>query len=156
MTHPARVIANEFIQSGINHDQPLTQLQVLTHVYFANGWTLVRLNRPLVREPFEAWSSGPVIPSLYNGLEYHGRDPIVSPLRTFRLPSFIPDEQEVIDFTYDKYAHLPGEELMRITRRKGTPWHQLRRFPGTPEIPNMLIYDYFKAEQDAEAKRMHR
>lgn len=148
MAHPARLVANEFIQLGVDDRQPLTQLQILKLVYFAHGRTLVLLERPLIQEHFEAWPYGPVVPSLYNGLKWHGRDPIRTPLRTFRLPSFSDRELDIIHNTYTDYAHLSGEELMRLTHQRGTPWHKLRRFPGRPIIPEVLIYDWFKADLD--------
>ena len=143
MAHPARTVANYFIEKAIDEGDPLTHMEVQKLVYFAQGNTLHKLRRPLVKETFEAWDHGPVIRSLYIGLKYHGADPVDFPLRTFLEPSFTDEELDVLDETYERYAHLSAAEMRRLSHKKGTPWQKLCVIPGKPEIPNHMIRRYF-------------
>jgi len=51
-------------------------MQLIKLVYIAHGWTLGLYNQPLIGKQVEAWTYGPVIPSVYHDFKHYGRDPI--------------------------------------------------------------------------------
>jgi uncharacterized phage-associated protein len=61
MPYPAAAIANEFIKVAKRNGVLLTPMKLQKLVYFAHGWYLALLGKPLINEPVEAWKFGPVI-----------------------------------------------------------------------------------------------
>src|SRR5947207_9070578 len=50
----------------------ITHLKVQKLLYYAQGWALVHLRKPLFSEDLEAWAHGPVAPSIYNHFRGYG------------------------------------------------------------------------------------
>lgn len=163
MAHPARVVANEFIRLGVAQRSPLTPLQIMKLVYLAHGWMLAVYDEALVKETFEAWRYGPVVPDLYNAMKIYEADPVSEPLelgQTVRVgPSgritFIPVIAEpfterqgrIIDATYNHYGSWTASRLVQITHRPGSPWHRVWRREGWGlQLKDRQIGKFFKAQ----------
>lgn len=149
--HPARQVANFFIEAGIERGEPLTPLQVIKLVYFAHGWSLAHHDRPLVAETFKAWRLGPVIPDLYHALKHYEDQPVTEPVPLMRLAyhirgnefavedlrieDFDEDDEWVLRGTYDSYSHIDGIDLAYATHGRDGAWRKARRRRGrTPPI----------------------
>src|SRR5437868_3452952 len=74
--YPAPLIAYAFAQKGIEEGKPVTQMKLQKMVYFANGYHMVKYNEPLIKESFEAWKFGPVVPTIYENFKLYGSHPI--------------------------------------------------------------------------------
>ncbi|RYE90398.1 MAG: DUF4065 domain-containing protein [Cytophagaceae bacterium] len=72
--YDAVAIANYFIQKSLDTGVEVTPMKLLKLVYISHGWSLALLNEPLINEAVEAWTYGPVIPSLYQELKEYGRE----------------------------------------------------------------------------------
>lgn len=88
--------------------------------YFAQGWSLTKLQRPLFREPIEAWRMGPVIRALYR---HHRGQARVSnwdhaDADSSRLSR---DQRIVVSTVINAYRHTDGFKMGRDTH-KHTPW----------------------------------
>ena len=71
-------LAKTFANFGVKEGKPVTQMQLQKMVYFANGLWLARTNgeESLIRENFEAWDFGPVVPSIYKEFKQFGANAI--------------------------------------------------------------------------------
>jgi uncharacterized phage-associated protein len=133
MAFSAQAVANEFIDIAGKGTLDPMKLQKL--VYFAHGWHLAIEDAPLVRQHFEAWQFGPVIPDLYRALKDYGGgdvtrfasrfDPITSRWIAPRIPSDGPEAQSALDLVrdvWDVYGPYSAIKLSNATHMDGTPW----------------------------------
>ncbi len=58
-------VANAFILHAQQEAVDIGLLQLIKWVYLAHGWGLVLLDRSLLDEAPEAWTYGPMYPTLY-------------------------------------------------------------------------------------------
>lgn len=139
----ANAVANRFLELADNVDQRLTPMQVLKLVYLAHGWMLGLYHRPLISQRIEAWKYGPVIPSLYDAMRHFKANPVSGPLNA-NDNILDPDEGDVIEQVFEKYGHLSGGALSKLTHRPGSPWDQVfvEHLAGD-EIPNDIIERYY-------------
>jgi uncharacterized phage-associated protein len=66
-------IAAEFVRRAFNSIDPEesdlpTPSRLQKWLFYAQGWSLGLLGKPLFAEPIEAWKNGPVVPELYHRL----------------------------------------------------------------------------------------
>src|SRR5437870_3577302 len=78
MAYEARAIANYFLDLAKLANQELNPMKIQKLVYYAHGWNLALDGQPLIDEAVEAWTYGPVIPSLYHEFKKYGGGPITS------------------------------------------------------------------------------
>lgn len=67
MSPELKNVANYFIAKSAENNQPMHITRLLKLVWFAYGWYLEINKKRLFPEQWEAWSYGPVVPSLYTG-----------------------------------------------------------------------------------------
>jgi uncharacterized phage-associated protein len=98
---------------------------------------------PLFPEPIEAWDYGPVVPPVYREYKSYGLEIIPPPQEDSPL-NLTAAEIVSIDMSLAYFGEMSGLALMSSTHQEA-PWRQTYH-PGWPsaEIPNALIYDYFK------------
>ena len=73
-------VANFFIDSAKDTEDPMTNMRVNKYVYFAQGYALAKLGRPLFKDEIQAWEHGPVVPALYQLFKSDTKgEPIYSP-----------------------------------------------------------------------------
>lgn len=154
--HPALAIANIFIDRASSSGELITPMKVQKLVYFAHGWTLAGLKRPLIAECFEAWEFGPVIPKLYHALKSVGGEPIKDVLRwgddtPFGLDDgekattdLTEDEERLIGAIWKRFGHLNAFVLSDFTHVPGTPWSNVYEPKKNRPISNQLIQEYFE------------
>lgn len=142
--HSSVEVANYVIDKAKNKGSYLTPMQVIKLVYLCHGWMLGLYNRPLIKEPIEAWQYGPVIKKLYQKVKQYRSNPIDKKIDSTE-GTFTEEEQSVMDQVIDKYSKLSGIALSTLTHANGTPWSNT----WTPQIQNLtisndLIEDHFK------------
>jgi uncharacterized phage-associated protein len=82
-------------------------------LYYAQGWHLAVMGRPLFVEPIEAWADGPVVGALWAD-EKHDRG------RPARRP--LSDEQSAtVDYVVHRYGSYASRELIHLTHSED-PW----------------------------------
>lgn len=167
MAHLAAAIANEFRDVAASAGGRLDPMKIQKLVYFAHGWHLAYDRGALSAEDAEAWSYGPVFPSLYHALKSWGSGPILEPARALKLTGALRWETPQIPTTevfsirlvgrvWDVYGKMSGLALSQLTHERGGPWRATRDSnPGIrgPVIPNSLIKDYFRRQLEANARR---
>ena len=140
----SRDVANFLIEKGLSSQRPMTPLQVVQLAYLSHGWMLAVHDRPLILEPVEAWGYGPFISDLYYALKFYGSGPVLNLLTTVWNQQFDEQATLIMADTFDKYAHLSGVQLLRLSHVPGTAWDQMK---GTNHrIPNSLIKAYFRSQ----------
>jgi len=163
MPYTAKAVANEFLEVAKRDGESLSAMKLQKLVYFAHGWHLALVDKPLFRESIEAWQFGPVVPELYHTFKRFGSDPVTEEAGeyvfsggTFRrhIPRVENSDDgearkcalDVIKRVWSVYAPYNAVKLSNATHLPGTPWYQVYK-PGERHlvIPNDIIKDYFKS-----------
>jgi uncharacterized phage-associated protein len=163
MATSAKAIANYFLELARKERKALNPMQIQKLVYFAHGWYLALFGQPLVQEDIQAWSYGPVIPSLYGEFKKFGNGPINEEATESRFegmifkvvkPSIrdIPDVQErtrieaFLDRVWKVYSPFSAIQLSNMTHQEDSPWKIALEQSGGGRgtiIQNNLIREYF-------------
>ena len=166
MAFSAAAVANRFLRLAWNDGKEITPLKMQKLVYFAHGWHLALVDRPLLSETIQAWQFGPVISSLYQAFKHFGAKPIQAEAMVVTQYGYLPAELEreaqsaeeaevagaVIGRVWDQYGKLTASQLTTMTHSQDSPWSQVPRkeVPERP-IPDPLIAEYFKAQAGEQA-----
>lgn len=139
----AVAVSNTLVEMAERDGRSLTAQQILKLTYLAHGWMMALYNRHLLKESVAAWEYGPIVPDLYKAVIQFRSHP-VEVLSDAGEP--LDDlERDLVQQVYDRYGHLSGPALSRLTNGKGTPWaftHSQGSFGRT--ISNDIIMDYFQ------------
>jgi uncharacterized phage-associated protein len=96
----------------------MTHLKLQKLMYFAQAWHLANWNKPLFREDMQAWTHGPVVPSIwhqYKGNQWGALSPDGKPSKV-PLPLV-----KFLDVIYDTYGRYSAKALERLTHDHD-PW----------------------------------
>lgn len=139
----SRTVANEFVRLAREARESLTPMQVLKLTYIAHGWMLALYHRPLIKDDVQAWQYGPVIPHLYNAVRKYRSNPVVD-VHPVDGEALDDHERSIIRQVFNRYGHLSGPALSRLTHAKNTPWEVVYE-PGSfgIVIPNDIIEDHY-------------
>lgn len=148
--YSASKIAFEFVKKGIEQGVPVTQMKLQKMVYFAHGIHLALYDKPLIKESFQAWKYGPVVPALYQAYKFYGSNPItdtdlIELLYDIDKEQLDNDSQESINNTWDTLKDINASQLSNWTHNTGSPW-ETNYVNGSSDIniPNEEIKEYFK------------
>lgn len=147
--HDGRAIANFVLDFCESRSRPLSNLALQKVVYFCHAWSLIELQRPLIRHKFEAWEYGPVLPYLYREFKGSDRSPILG-----RATSIDPSsgQRRIVQYDFDEetdfllsnitdfYTRLRVSDLVELSHAKGGPWYSVW-FHGGKVNPGMQIDD---------------
>jgi uncharacterized phage-associated protein len=154
MPYPALAVAYAFVKKGIEEEIPFTQMKLQKLVFFAHGLYLAtESSQPLIKENFQAWKFGPVVPEIYHTYKYYGDEKINDTFWLFgaedswdeTLKNADKKSQEAIDATWSALKSMSAIKLSNWTHKEGSPWQKVYK-PGihSVEIPNEKIEAYFK------------
>lgn len=159
MVYEAKAVANYFLDLAQGSSKTLNPMKIQKLVYFSHGWHLSVNDSPLIDEPVQAWTYGPVIPSLYHEFKRYGSGPITTPAtsvemigdRTFKWHFVTPSvgDEETMDLlamVWESYGNLSAVQLSNLTHQPDSPWHKVySENPGQKGlvIPDGLIKAYF-------------
>ncbi|XAM01408.1 DUF4065 domain-containing protein [Phycisphaeraceae bacterium D3-23] len=127
---------------------------------------------PLVGDEVpECWPWGPVFSVLYRSAKQYGNKPVEKLLKPYNYGFEIDDEpspdldtafpsateqnlRPFLDQIFAQYGQFSASKLSNMTHLPGTPWKEVvDKYKGTPprniDIPNDLIFKYFKRMADA-------
>ncbi len=101
----------------------MTNLKVQKLIYYAQGFSMAILGKPLFGETIEAWEHGPVCPDLYQKYKKNKARPIYSKknLREAGTP-FTAKQRKLLDDVYKTYGCFAAWTLRDITHQD-TAWH---------------------------------
>jgi len=120
----------------------ISNLKLQKLLYYTQGFSYQRLNRPLFNDDFEAWAYGPVIREVYNTYKCCGQNPILSD----DGDSISVDEQELellldVSREYGKYT---GTTLSNMTHMAGGLWRKTYEKDKNNIISKELIKEEFQ------------
>lgn len=132
-------VANYIIKTA----SEVTNLRLQKMLYYCQGFSLAFRGQLLFRESIEAWTYGPVVPSVYELFKEYGN----APLRRLAPAEEITDSniENLLVSIIRAMETYSGAELVRLTQKEGTPWS---RVWGKGEgrfgiIPTEMIRRYF-------------
>lgn len=152
-------IASKFIQLGIDQGQPITPMKLQKLLYMAQGIHLATYDKPLLNEPIQAWSYGPVVPDVYHSFKQWGNTPITA-YPSFYLKigdqvytdmnSIDTDAARTIGQTWETARGYNAIQLSGWSHKAGSPWAESYNGPTSrgsgvsASIPNERIRAYFE------------
>lgn len=152
MPYSASIIAYAFVQKGIDEGKYVTQMKLQKMVYFAHGYHLAKYGDPLIKEDFEAWKFGPVVPNIYQSYKLYGSDLIyntdliLKSVNDFHKKiEFDNRAIDAIEYTWELTKKLTANQLSRWSHLDGSPWAQVYN-PNISSITieNNKIKEYFR------------
>jgi uncharacterized phage-associated protein len=150
--YPATTIAYAFIKRGIDECNPINQMKLQKMLYFAHGYHLILYKKPLIKEIFQAWKYGPVIPSVYHSCKIYGSGDIIDTSYFIsingepNLKLIDSESLNTINITWEILKDISGLALSSWTHTEGSPWikHYIEGVNDIP-IPNKDIEEYFSS-----------
>lgn len=154
--YDGRSIANFVLDFCERSGRPVTNLALQKIVYFCHVWSLIDLQKPLIRHKFEAWEYGPVLPYLYREFRSFDRSAIVGRSRQIDPAT---GKYEIVKCNFDSettalltrvvafYSRLRASDLVELSHAEGGPWHAVwnhggRVNPGM-KIDDLAIRDFY-------------
>ena len=136
----AEDVARYFLakQEVVGTGDGITNLKIQKLCYYAQGFALVRLRRPLFFEDIEHWSHGPVIPSLWRTYRQFGTDSIIleGPVHATK---YTYEVRPVLDEVFTRYGKFSATTLRNMTHGD-SPW--LNTPDGAP-ITHQAMREFF-------------
>jgi uncharacterized phage-associated protein len=151
--YDARTVANEMIRLALDVRKPLNNIQIQKLVYIAHGFYLALSNQPLIKQPVEAGTYGPLIQDLYDALFEYGVEEITEILENVPREKLSDEARLIIRSVVNSYGRFSDLQLSTLTRVEDTPWKQVYD-PNAflyKRIANELIRDYYKKLLDERA-----
>ncbi|MDR1404855.1 MAG: DUF4065 domain-containing protein [Candidatus Methanoplasma sp.] len=139
-------VANFFIDVAKDSDDPMTHLRVQKLLYFAQGWSLACLGRPLFSDDTEAWQHGPVVPSVYHEFSSHGREQIRCTKDDYSGGVFTGEEIEFLTDIAMKYRFYSTGWLVSLCHAQGGAWETVQDSHISKVIPTDLIREEFASK----------
>ncbi len=145
LTYTPAAVANVFLALAKAEARPISNLKIQKLLYFANGLYLASTGVPLVNEPFQAWTYGPVLISLY-GLLRVFRDGPITIEKLEAIDTVSPDTYAyaLIQGVWERLKGYSAWQLVEITHQDGSPWHKAIKSGGRfAAINNADLKEYF-------------
>ena len=145
--HSALNIANFYIQVVRSFpDDAIDNLKLNKLLYYVQGWSLVRLDRPFFSDEIQAWEFGPVVPQVYHQFKACGRQPIEEPEDFYDESHFSSDELDLLIDVYRKYGRYTGWALKEMTHKPGSPWANVFVRNQNNVISHASMKDFFRKD----------
>lgn len=147
--YPAITIAKWFVDWANTDDADITNLKLQKLLYYAQGHHLAAQGRPLFSEDIQAWSHGPVVPSVYHSFKEFGAGPI-------QLADDDPFEWDDVDSAtsqflakvWNTYGGVAAWKLRNMTHAEA-PWMEhFSHGERNVVIPQDEIKAYFEFQAD--------
>jgi uncharacterized phage-associated protein len=114
-------VANYFLALAAQEDGELiSNMKIQKLVYYAQGFCLAIRGEPLFPEGIEAWTHGPVVPTLYHAFKAYGSNAIEPPDK-FNFTAFDEKDQALLDNVYAVYGQYSTAGLRALTH-EDPPW----------------------------------
>ena len=114
----------------------ITNMKLQKLLYYAQGAFLAMNGSPLFDDPIEAWTHGPVVPSVYNEYKGYG-DRGIDPPVGFDTDVFSEQEAELLIAVYNEFGQYAAWKLRNMTHEE-TPWK-------TTKLGEVISTDSIKA-----------
>ena len=153
----ATALANHFIDLAMQNNVELRQFGLMKRVYIAHGFCLAMLNKSALNPRFdwvEAWSNGPVIPSVYHSFKYNRNNAIKEKTvisifegTNIRWEEPILEDKEikiVANAVWERYKDYTDFQLIEMLHQKGSPWDAFYEDGKNNLIPDDYTQIYYQ------------
>lgn len=131
MGHKALNIAKYIVNYFIEQNNPINNLQLNKILYLIQ----IDLNCKLIKEDFEAWSFGPVIPDVYYFFKDNGANTIKR-----HYPVELNDETQImLEGSLSVFHNMTAGELVTICHNKNSSWDIVYKEDKNNIIPKGLM-----------------
>lgn len=132
-------VAKYFLaQCEIEAGDTISNLKLQKLCYYAQGFHLAFYDKPLFKEPIEAWPHGPVIRSLYTKYKTHGSGAIPLPTGV-DFSIFDRKTRQLLDEVYKVYGQFSAWKLRNMTHEE-PPWANAIKSNNAISRDDMKIY----------------
>ena len=121
--------------------EPISNLKIQKLCYYAQGFALATLGKPLFFEDIEHWKHGPVVQSLWMNYHSYGSGPIPLPQEPLNLSLYDSETKSLLDKIYQLYGQSSAWELRNKTHSE-PPW--INTPDGCP-ITHQALRVYFES-----------
>ena len=118
--YTALEVAKWFTKWADFNDADMTNMKLQKLLYYAQGQYLAEHEEPLFDEDIEAWSHGPVVPSIYRAFKENGSGDIPA-APDFDLSSIDPDTTQFLQKIWNTYGGIAAWKLRDMTHGED-PW----------------------------------
>lgn len=135
-----KIILNTDVEKG----DIISNLKLQKLLYYLQGYSLAIFEYQLFNDKIEAWTYGPVVPTVYHAFKEYGASGINLPMITEAI-TLNSDEEELFSQVMAEYGQFGGLKLMKMTHEE-EPW-KLTYNNGNGSkaiIGTKLLQDYFK------------
>lgn len=116
----------------------ISNMKLQKLLYYAQGFSLAILGKPLFNEDFEAWEYGPVIRKIYEEYRSYGDKALPKP-ENFTFDPYSEEEKKLFDEIYDAFGQYSAWALSEMTHQTA-PWRNAAR---NGIISKESMKDYF-------------
>lgn len=129
--------------------KPISNLQLQKILYYIQLNFYHHFNMQLIREEFEAWDYGPVIPAVYLYFRSYGATRICNLYESERGIFFENQRQEqLINRVIEVCTSVTAGKLVSISHSSNSPWAKVYERKHKNRIPNNLIREYANGWQN--------
>lgn len=137
-------------------DISISNLKLQKLLYFAQGFSLALVNKPLFEEEIEPWDFGPVVPEVYREYKMFGANDI-PPIKSFYDFDFDSDtfldlvdfdqnifsevQKLIMDTVVNQFGGYTANALVTITHKQ-SPW--INSYGKKRIISKSVISEFFK------------
>ena len=127
--YDARAVANTLLDIALRHGLTFDLLKLEMLVYISHGWYLCLIGPPLIADPIEAWTHGPIIRCIHDEQRFDVAWYLTLNHRTqlLEVPVTKASDRLFLESVWVRYDELTGAELAALVIQPGTPWHDARR-----------------------------
>lgn len=119
VTMPKAIDVANYFLAAQTPENDITNLKLQKLCAYAQAMSLALLGRQLFTEELEAWTHGPVVPSLYWKFEKHNKDPLPSSGLSEKYAREVFDDEQkfILELTKHYYGVLSAWELRERSHR---------------------------------------
>jgi uncharacterized phage-associated protein len=142
--YPAMTIAKWFVDWADADDADLSNLKLQKLLYYAQGHHLAESGGPLFDEDIQAWSHGPVVPSVYHAFKGFGAAPVsLADDDPFEWDDVGSPSSQFLAKVWNTYGGIAAWKLRNMTHAEPPWFDHFNEDERYVVIPKEEIRDYF-------------
>ncbi|WP_176557783.1 Panacea domain-containing protein [Sporolactobacillus terrae] len=139
----AEDVANKILQLADKENIGISNLKLQKLLYFAQAYSIAKTGDPLIDQDFEAWTYGPVVPSIYRKYKEYGYHSIPKSNEKINLDD---NQNEIINTVFSQLGNMNPFDLVDITH-KHKPWK--KRYGQVDPVIRISDFKDFYAQKKA-------
>jgi len=148
-----------YLASKSKEPELITHMRLQKLLYYAQGWSLALREEPLFDETLEAWTHGPVAPSVYKVFKSYKEQSIPQEEARKDSPLLSEEDKAFIKSVWRRYRRYSALELRRRTHKE--PPYRNARGDLPPDdwsnepLSNEDMQRFFREEHEKHTRGWH-